>query len=461
MLYIGHIPILLLLPLSAWAAPMCSLRPPPSSAAAASASTPTSNPTGGVSNNNGSGPTFNRTDDFVATTWYAGWHAQYFPPEKLSWEKYTSATYAFATTTEDPGAVGNLDAENDALLRRFVSLAHQNNVKALLTIGGWTGSAFFSLNVGSDANRTTFVQTMVKLVNEYQLDGLDFDWEYPGKAGDDCNIISPNDSANFLTFLQQLRKTPELANRTISAATSVLPFAGPDGNPMSDVSEFAAVLDHVAIMNYDVWGSWSKTVGPNAPLNDSCDPNGQGSAVSAVKAWTDAGFPANQLVLGVAAYGHSFQVDSSAALGASSVKAADGTLTLQANPSFAATQPKGDSWDAFSPAGVSSCGKPTPAGFSGVFNFWGLTEGGFLDVAGNPAAGMGYRFDECSQTPYVYNPSTQVMVSFDNAQSFAAKGQFINEAGLLGFAMWEAAGDSNDILLDAISGAMGIEQSRS
>jgi chitinase len=47
------------------------------------------------------------------------------------------------------------------------------------------------------------------------------------------------------------------------------------------------------------------------------------------------------------------------------------------------------------------------------------------------------------------------MISFDNAQSFTAKGQYIKETGLRGFAMWEAAGDYNDILLDAISEAVG------
>ena len=42
----------------------------------------------------------------------------------------------------------------------------------------------------------------------------------------------------------------------------------------------------------------------------------------------------------------------------------------------------------------------------------------------------------------------------------AAKGQFIADMGLAGFAMWEAGGDSGDILLDAISGAMGIDASQ-
>lgn len=42
------------------------------------------------------------------------------------------------------------------------------------------------------------------------------------------------------------------------------------------------------------------------------------------------------------------------------------------------------------------------------------------------------------------------MVSFDNAQSFSAKGGFIQTNGLRGFALWEAGGDFNDTLLDAI-----------
>jgi GH18 family chitinase len=37
-----------------------------------------------------------------------------------------------------------------------------------------------------------------------------------------------------------------------------------------------------------------------------------------------------------------------------------------------------------------------------------------------------------------------------------AKGNYINNAGLAGFAMWEAGGDSNNILLDAISLGSGI-----
>lgn len=68
-------------------------------------------------------------------------------------------------------------------------------------------------------------------------------------------------------------------------------------------------------MNYDLNGPWSTTgVGPNAPLVDSCSDVKAGSATSAIAAWTGANFPADQILLGLAAYGHSFNVDPSKAL---------------------------------------------------------------------------------------------------------------------------------------------------
>jgi chitinase len=158
---------------------------------------------------------------------------------------------------------------------------------------------------------------------------------------------------------------------------------------MADVSGFAAVLDYIAIMNYDVWGSWSATVGPNAPLNDSCAPTQAGSASSAVKAWTAAQFPADKIVLGVASYGHSFYVTTSAAL--------DSSNTLNLYPPFdKALQPLGDNDIPGASPGTDQCGNAV--GVGGTFNFIGMIAAGFLNSAGGAADGVDYRFDNCSQT---------------------------------------------------------------
>ncbi|KAF4563788.1 hypothetical protein EYR36_003030 [Pleurotus pulmonarius] len=410
----------------AWAAPACSLVPPPKASAVSHASTVNNVP-----------------EEVLATAWYPGWLGDKFPPSKISWDKFNAMTFAFALV---PSLLIIVEFCQKTL-PEMVSAARAQGVSPSLSIGGWTGSIYFSSAVATPQNRSAFVKAVVGLANTYQLDGIDFDWEYPNKQGIGCNIISPDDSANFLSFLQELRKDPVGSNLTISAAVGLTPFMGPTA-PMTDVSPFAEVLDHIAIMAYDIWGSWSNTVGPNAPLDDSCAPTQAGSATSAVNAWTAAGFPASKIALGIAAYGHSFHVQSNAAL--------DGSGGIQTSSAFdKGQQPKGDSWDTADGTTVDQCGNPEAT--SGVFNFWGLVEGGFLNNNGTAASGIDYRFDNCSQTPFVYNPATQVMVSYDDATSFAAKGKFINDQGLKGFALWNAAGDFDDVLLASISDAMGIE----
>jgi chitinase len=56
----------------------------------------------------------------------------------------------------------------------------------------------------------------------------------------------------------------------------------------------------------------------------------------------------------------------------------------------------------------------------------------------------------------VYNKTSEVLISYDNAQSFQAKGKYIKQNKLAGFAVWEAAGDYDDILLDAIREGAGM-----
>ena len=102
-------------------------------------------------------------------------------------------------------------------------------------------------------SRQTFANNILKVYTQFNVDGIDIDWEFPGQAGNDGNVVSPSDSANYLSFLQVLRKTlPPQAK--ITAAVMTVPWADSQGNPLKDVSAFAQVLDWVLIMNYDTWG---------------------------------------------------------------------------------------------------------------------------------------------------------------------------------------------------------------
>jgi chitinase len=125
--------------------------------------------------------------------------------------------------------------------------------------------------------------------------------------------------------------------------------------------------------------------------------------MSAVKAWTSAGFPHHKIILGVPAYGHSFHVDSSAAY--------DAPGKIHPYVPFNKTlQPAGDKWDSTA-SGVDECGNPNVVG--GVFDFWGLIDSGFLTADGTAANGIDYVFDQCSQTVSHQKENSKSVSSID------------------------------------------------
>jgi len=130
-----------------------------------------------------------------------------------------------------------------------------------LTVGGWDGSIYFSSSVATSANRTTFVNSIVNMVNTYGFQGVEFEyvhlidaiilgfdffcsWEYPGSTnGLECNTESPQDTANFLLMLQELKQ--QSPNVSLSAAVPVKPWNDAIGNPSTDLTSFAQVLDYI------------------------------------------------------------------------------------------------------------------------------------------------------------------------------------------------------------------------
>lgn len=84
------------------------------------------------------------------------------------------------------------------------------------------------------------------------LDGVDFDWEYPGAP--DIPGIPPGskeDGPNYLAFLQQLRAVLP-AGKTISIAAPAS-YWYLKAFPISEISE---TVDYIVFMTYDLHGQW-------------------------------------------------------------------------------------------------------------------------------------------------------------------------------------------------------------
>lgn len=141
----------------------------------------------------------------------------------------------------------------EASLPRIVDMAHANNTKVLLSVGGWTGSKRFSPMVATAESRKKFINWSMDFVEKYDIDGIDLDWEYPGKQAAGCNEFADNDADNFLLLLKELREALDTeypdVYKEISMAVHVQPFVK-YGVPMTDVKEYVPYFDHINLMTY-------------------------------------------------------------------------------------------------------------------------------------------------------------------------------------------------------------------
>lgn len=109
-----------------------------------------------------------------------GYQADWTSIETIDYDSYSHIIYSFALPRTS-GYLYPLTSASDAKLRTLVERAHANNTKVLLAIGGWNGGddqgfETFSNTAEGVAN---FVSDSLHMVREYNLDGIDLDWEYP------------------------------------------------------------------------------------------------------------------------------------------------------------------------------------------------------------------------------------------------------------------------------------------
>ncbi|GAA5923422.1 glycoside hydrolase family 18 protein [Sporobolomyces koalae] len=299
------------------------------------------------------------------------------------------AAFWFCAVPEAGGSI-TLGESTTGQAKTFAEAAQKGGAKAILTVGGWTGSALFSGLVAKEDTRKAFVDAMVKAMNDNSFDGIDIDWEYPGQAGDTQDFDVKNDLANLLLLLQEIRE--KIGNdKLISMDTSSGVYLASDGTPSKDMSEFGKVLDFITIMTYDSVTYSSKTTGPNFAFSSKCAPaTGSFEIPTTVQAWIDAKFPAEKISVGLASYGQVFQ----AAALRFTVPALEADTKIQ------------------------------------VADF---KDGGGVD---GYLGKMDYTYDNCTSTPFLYSKDTSLFVAYDDEKSFGVKGGYAKTKGLFGCSVY-------------------------
>lgn len=221
---------------------------------------------------------------------------------------YSHIHFAFAKITKDFQV--DVSTVKDEF-EHFKAIGTPRTKLRVLSFGGWSFStsqdsyAIFKNGV-SEANRETFATNVVQFAIDNDLDGLDFDWEYPG-APDIPGIPagSPGDGHRYLEFLKSVRnKLPSSKTLSIAAPASYWYLKG---FPIAEISQ---VVDYIVYMTYDLHGQWDWG---NSWADAGCPDGGclrshvnYTEILNSFSMITKAGVENNKIIGGVASYGRSF-----------------------------------------------------------------------------------------------------------------------------------------------------------
>jgi chitinase len=224
--------------------------------------------------------------------------------------KLTHINYAFVDVKDSMAWLTNI--ETDSInFRRLNNLKKDNpDLKIIISIGGWAWSENFSDAVLTESSRNKFATSSVAIVDQYNLDGVDIDWEYPGMRGED-NVFRPEDKQTFTLMFKAIREElDKLALKTgkTYALTTALP-SFPRLFEVTEMSKVAEYIDYVNIMAYDFYVS-GDTAGHHSNLFASENYEREDSGDKAYTLYRKEGVPAEKLVLGIPFYGYEWQTTS-------------------------------------------------------------------------------------------------------------------------------------------------------
>lgn len=199
----------------------------------------------------------------------------------------THINYAFGHVTE---TFDGIRIGNEERLRLVAGLkAEKPELKVLLSIGGW-GSGRFSEMAATPGNREAFAKDCLRVIEEFGLDGVDLDWEYPTSRAAGISA-SPDDTEHFTLLMQKIRE--------VIGPDRLLTYASVWSARFIDHAAVLPYIDFVNVMSYDMGGAGRCIT---SGLHQSAL-TGHGTTESALQAHLDAGIPKEKLTVGLPFYG--------------------------------------------------------------------------------------------------------------------------------------------------------------
>ena len=348
-----------------------------------------------------------------------------YQPEKIPVEKLTHIIYSF-TNVIDGEMKFRRPEEAGKKLKQLVEQKKRNSqLKVMIACGGW-GADGFSDMASTPENREKFISSVYEFVEQYQLDGLDIDWEYPAIPAANTKARDA-DTQNFTLLMKGLREILDSTGRP-----QTLTFASAGWKRYYENIELLEVLkyiDYMNIMTYDQVSGNSIYTGHHTPLGyvssnqivgtpfskhlDSLHQAGRmpdanpRSSEKIVEFLIDAGADPKKLVIGAAFYGRAWK----------------------------GVPPENNGLYQLS---------------SGIHIGWSAYH--HIRKEFEPDANYTRYWDSLAKAPFMYNEIDSIMVSYDDTVSVRLKTEYTKQKGLGGIMFWELGNDTKEDngLLDAI-----------
>lgn len=217
-------------------------------------------------------------------------------PQNVDAQLLDVVIYAFVEINPD----GTLYVPSPTYLRQLVQLKLEKpELQVIAAIGGW-GTDGFSDAAATPASRYNFARQARDLVNQYGLDGIDIDWEYPGSSASGIKS-SPQDRENFTLLLTALRDV--LGNN------AWLSVAGTGDSAYirnsAEIANIAPLINYFNLMSYDFTAGETGENGRKHQANlYPSDLSLPGYSIDdMVNNLIEAGMPSEKILLGVPFYG--------------------------------------------------------------------------------------------------------------------------------------------------------------
>ena len=202
------------------------------------------------------------------------------PVENLQTDKLTHVIYAFLIPCADGSLVPLAKPDQ---LRELVAQAHQDGAKVLIALGGWSyqGKPLvteFETLAASDETRALLINNVCALLKEYDLDGLELDWEHPNQ----------NSIQNYEKLVVEFKKALDQDKKELTAALNGAwsTTAGPEVSKLITDACLTS-FSFINVMAYDMNNA------EHSPL---------WFADTSINYWLERGVSAEKIILGMPLY---------------------------------------------------------------------------------------------------------------------------------------------------------------